>query len=204
MIILGLTGSIGMGKSTAADMLRSLCVPVLDSDAVVHGLIGCGGAAVPFVDAAFPGVVENGAVNRAALGKQVFGDPEALRRLEKILHPMVFAERQRFLRSWAGRRQPTVALDVPLLFETGADRSCDATILISAPEFVQTGRVLRRPGMTRERLDEIRKQQMPEAEKRQRSDFIVPSSLGYRFTLQRLEAIVRLMAVRSGRHWPPR
>ena len=142
-------------------------------------------------------------MNRAALGKRVFGDPEALRRLERILHPMVFAERQRFLRCWAARRQPMVALDVPLLFETGADRSCDATILITAPAFVQAGRVLRRPGMTRERLDDIRKQQMPEAEKRRRADFIVPSSLGYRFTLQRLAAIVRLMARRSGRHWPP-
>lgn len=207
MIILGLTGSIGMGKSTAAAMLRRLGVPVHDSDAAVHRLIGPGGRAVAAVEDAFPGVVvdtEGGrAVDRPALGAKVFGDPAALKKLEAILHPMVGEEKGRFLRREASRRTKVVALDVPLLFETGGDRGCDATILITAPAFIQAARVLRRPGMTKERLEEIRARQMPELDKRRRADFIVPSGLGHRLTLQRLTAIVRLMSQRSGRHWPP-
>lgn len=203
MIILGLTGSIGMGKSTAAAMLRRLGVPVHDSDAAVHRLIGRGGRAVAAVEDVFPGVVVDGAVDRPALGAKVFGDPAALKKLEAILHPMVSEEKGRFLRREASRRMKVVALDVPLLFETGGDRGCDATILITAPPFIQAARVLRRPGMTKERLEEIRARQMPELEKRRRADFIVPSGLGHRLTLQRLMAIVRLMSQRSGRHWPP-
>lgn len=203
MIILGLTGSIGMGKSTAAGMLRRLGVPVHDSDAAVHRLIGPGGRAVAAVEEAFPGVVVDGAVDRPALGAKVFGDPAALKRLEAILHPMVSEEKGRFLRREAARRTKVVALDVPLLFETGGDRGCDATILITAPPFIQAARVLRRPGMTKERLEEIRARQMPELDKRRRADFIVQSGLGYRLTLQRLTAIVRLMSKRRGRHWPP-
>ena len=203
MIILGLTGSIGMGKSTAAGMLRRLGVPVHDSDAAVHRLIGPGGRAVAAVEDAFPGVVVDGAVDRPTLGAKVFGDPVALRKLEAILHPMVGEEKKRFLRREAARRTKVVALDVPLLFETGGDSECDATILITAPPFIQAARVLRRPGMTKERLEEIRSRQMPELEKRRRADFIVPSGLGYRLTLQRLTAIVRLMSRRRGRHWPP-
>ncbi len=203
MIILGLTGSIGMGKSTAAAMLRRLGVPVHDSDAAVHRLIGPGGRAVAAVGDAFPGVVVDSAVDRPALGAKVFGDPAALKKLEAILHPMVSEEKGRFLRREASRRMKVVALDVPLLFETGGDRGCDATILITAPAFIQAARVLRRPGMTRERLEEIRARQMPELDKRRRADFIVPSGLGHRLTLQRLTAIVRLMSQRSGRHWPP-
>ena len=155
MIILGLTGSIGMGKSTAAAMLRRLGVPVHDSDAAVHRLIGPGGRAVAAVGAAFPGVVVDGAVDRPALGAKVFGDPVALKKLESILHPMVGEEKGCFLRREASRRTKVVALDVPLLFETGGDRGCDATILITAPPFIQAARVLRRPGMTKERLEEI-------------------------------------------------
>lgn len=203
MIILGLTGSIGMGKSTAAAMLRRLGVPVHDSDAAVHRLIGPGGRAVVAVGEVFPGVVVDGAVDRPALGAKVFGDPAALKNLEAILHPMVGEEKGRFLRREASRRMKVVALDVPLLFETGGDRGCDATILITAPAFIQAARVLRRPGMTKERLEEIRARQMPELDKRRRADFIVPSGLGHRLTLQRLMAIVRLMSQRSGRHWPP-
>ncbi len=204
MIILGLTGSIGMGKSTAAAMLRRLGVPVHDSDAVVHRLLGRGGRAVARVEAAFPGVVTDGAVDRAALGKRVFGDAAALRRLEGILHPMVGAEKGHFLRRWAGRRVRVVALDVPLLFETGGDRRCDATILVTASAFVQAGRVLRRPGMTPERLAEIRAKQMADGEKRRRADFIVMTGNGFNSTLRRLTRIVRLMEHRTGRHWPPR
>jgi dephospho-CoA kinase len=203
VIILGLTGSIGMGKSTAAAMLHRLGVPVHDSDAAVHRLIGPGGRAVAAVGAVFPGVAVDGAVDRPALGAKVFGDPAALKKLEAILHPMVGEEKGRFLRREASHRTKVVALDVPLLFETGGDRGCDATILITAPAFIQAARVLRRPGMTKERLEEIRARQMPELDKRRRADFIVPSGLGHRLTLQRLMAIVRLMSQRSGRHWPP-
>jgi len=204
MIILGLTGSIGMGKSTAAAMLESLGVPVYDSDAAVHGLTGPGGRAVARVEAAFPGSVKDGAVDRAALGKMVFNDPAALKRLERILHPMVSEERNRFLKAWAARRIRMVALDVPLLFETGGNRRCDASITVWAAPFIQAGRVLRRPGMTRARLDEIRARQMPEAEKRRRADFVVPTGAGHRLTLQRLAVIVRRLSGRRGHRWPPR
>jgi len=204
MIIIGLTGSIGMGKSTAAGMLRSLGVPVHDSDAAVHELIGAGGRAVARIDAAFPGVVKNAAVDRKALGERVFGNAVALRRLEAILHPMVAEEKGRFIRLWSSRRRAMVALDVPLLFETKGDRQCDATILVSAPPFIQAMRVLRRPGMTRERLDKIRAQQMPEAEKKRRADFIVPTGLGYRLTLMHLGEIVDFLSQYRGTHWPPR
>ncbi|MPY73048.1 MAG: dephospho-CoA kinase [Alphaproteobacteria bacterium] len=204
MLVIGLTGSIGMGKSTAAGMLRRLGVPVHDSDAAVHRLIGRGGRAVRRIGDAFPGVVKEGAVDRAALGARVFGDPAALKRLEAILHPMVAAEKGRFLRRWASRRRWSVALDVPLLYETKGDRHCDATILVSAPAFIQANRVLRRPGMTRARLDEIRARQMPEAEKKRRATYIVPTGLGYRLTFHRLAEIVATFSCRHGKHWPPR
>jgi dephospho-CoA kinase len=204
MIVIGLTGSIGMGKSTAAGMLRALGLPVHDSDAAVHKLIGRGGRAVVRVGKAFPGVVKDGAVDRKALGAKVFGKPEELRRLEKILHPMVAEEKGRFLRLWASRRCPMVAVDVPLLFEVKGDRACDATILVSASAYIQALRVLRRPGMTAERLAQIRAQQMPEAEKRRRADFIVPTGLGYRFTLRHLAGIVEFLSQFRGAHWPPR
>lgn len=196
MIVLGLTGSIGMGKSTAANMLRGLRVPVSDADAIVHELIGAGGAAVGAVGAAFPGTVENGAVNRAALGAKVFGDTAALKTLEQILHPMVEWSRDQFLKQSRRRRTPVVALDIPLLFEVQADKLCDATIVVSAPASIQAIRVLSRPGMTTEKLSDIRRRQMSDLEKRRRATFVVPSGNGRRSTLQALGRIVRLC--RSG------
>lgn len=192
MIVLGLTGSIGMGKSTASTMLRRLGVPVSDADAIVHDLIGPGGAAVPMIDAAFPGVVKNNAVDRPALGAQVFGDPVALKRLEAILHPLVEHARDRFLKRCKSGKQAVVALDIPLLFEVEADKLCDATIVVSAPHFVQASRVLARPGMTPEKLAGIREHQMSDLEKRRRASFVVPSGNGRRATLQALARIVRL------------
>lgn len=203
MIIIGLTGSIGMGKTTAASVLRRLGVAVSDADATVHRLMAPGGAAVGPVEAAFPGVVRDGAVDRAELGQRVFGNPDALRMLEKIIHPLVGRERDRFLRRAAMRRQRMVAFDVPLLFETGGERRCDAVILVSAPAFIQAGRVLRRPGMTMRRLQDIRAKQTPNVEKRRRAEFAVETGLGPRTSLRGLLRIVKLLRGRNSRQWPP-
>lgn len=197
MVILGLTGSIGMGKTTAANMLRRLAVPVHDADAAVHRLLGHGGAAVPAVADEFPEVVRHGAVDRAALGRRVFDNPDELGKLEAILHPMVRRAERRFLARAAAARAPVVVLDIPLLFETGAERRCDATIVVSAPRFLQRARVLRRPGMTAARLAAIEARQMPDAEKRRRADFVVQTGLDRRATLRALLRIVRLVRGRT-------
>jgi dephospho-CoA kinase len=196
MIVLGLTGSIGMGKSTASAMLRRLRCPVHDADAAVHALTGSGGAAVAEIEAAFPGATRDGAVDRAALGPKVFGDPDALKRLEAILHPKVAAARDRFLKSWRGRGARVVALDVPLLLETGGDRYCDLVMVVTAPPAIQAQRVLARPGMTTEKLRDIRARQMPEAEKRRRADVVIWTSLGRAPVLRSLSNILTL--VRTG------
>ncbi len=193
MRVLGLTGSIGMGNSAAARALRRLGVPVHDADAAVHRLLGPGGGAVAAVAWAFPGVVADGAVDRAALGRRVFNNPAALAQLEAILHPLVQRSEQRFLRGALARREPVAVLDIPLLFEIGGERRCDAVIVVSAPRFVQEARVLRRKGMTAARLLAVRARQMPDAEKRRRADFVVPTGLDKRATLRRLAAIVRVM-----------
>ena len=203
MVILGLTGSIGMGKSTAAAMFRKLGVPVHDSDAEVHRVLAPGGRAVEPVEAAFPGVTVDGGIDRALLRGKVFGDSEAPTRLETIIHPMVADVRHRFLARCASRRVALVVLDIPLLYETENDRYCDATVVVSAPRFLQEARVLSRPGMTRETLDGILARQMPDTEKRRRADFVVPSNLGRAVTLRRLKEIVTLLAKRKGRKWPP-
>jgi dephospho-CoA kinase len=199
MVVLGLTGSIGMGKSTAAAMLRRLGLAVHDADAAVHRLRN--GAAVAKVAAAFPGTAGPGGIDRAALGRRVFGDAAALRRLESILHPMVRAETARFLRRMAARRARLVVLDIPLLFESGGEGRCDAIAVVSAPAFLQRARVLGRPGMSEARLAAILAQQMPDGEKRRRADFVVPTGLGRRLTLRRLAEIVRVeSAIRKRRH----
>ncbi len=203
MIVIGLTGSIGMGKSTAANMLRRMGIPVSDADAIVHKLMARGGDAVVPVEAVFPGVVKDGAIDRAALGQSVFGNPEALRRLERIVHPLVGRDRDRFLRQAALRGVRMVVLDVPLLYETGGAERCDSVILVSAPAMIQQGRVMRRPGMTLERLANIRKQQMANGEKRRCAEFVAETGLGRYVTLRALEEAVRLLARRKPRHWPP-
>jgi dephospho-CoA kinase len=180
VIILGLTGSIGMGKSTAASVLRQLRVPVHDADASVHRLMNHGGAAVGFIEAAFPGTALDGAIDRKELGRRVFADPAALKRLESILHPMVRAQERIFLETCRALRHPIVVLDIPLLYETGGEKRCDSVIVVTAPKFLQDQRVLKRPGMSRERLKEIVSKQMPDAEKRKRADFVVPTGLGKR------------------------
>jgi len=198
LIVLGLTGSIGMGKSTAAAMLRRLGVPLFDADLVVHRLLAPSGAAVSAVSAAFPGVeTEAGGIDRVLLGQRDFADPAALKRLEAILHPMVAAEEKRFLARSRARRVPLVVLDIPLLFETGAERRCDYVLVVSVPALVQRQRVMRRPGMTEIRLAAILRKQVPDHRKRQRADFVVPTGAARGVTLRRLKAIVRLLRKRG-------
>lgn len=199
MVVLGLTGSIGMGKSTAADSLRRLGVPVHDADAEVHRLLREDRPTIAAVGRAFPGVLRNGGVDRAELGRRVFGDPAALARLESILHPHVREVADRFLRRAAAARRPLVALDIPLLFETGGERRCDAVIVVSAPSFVQAARVLSRPGMSAQRLAAILARQTPDAVKQRRADFVVPTGLDRRMGLQALGRVVTL--ARRQRRW---
>lgn len=203
MLVLGLTGSIGMGKSTAARMLVRLGVPVHDSDAAVHRLLARGGAAVAPIGEAFPGVVADGAVDRGALGARVFADPPALKRLEAILHPLVRRSQQAFLTRCARRRVPLAVLDIPLLFEAGNDRRVDAVAVVTAPRFVQRARVLARPGMTAGKFASILARQMPDAEKRRRADFTIPTGLGRAPTREALERLVHRLKSLRGRAWPP-
>jgi dephospho-CoA kinase len=194
VIVLGLTGSIGMGKSNAAAALRRLGVPLFDADAEVHRLLGSGGRAVATVEAAFPGVRDAaGAIDRRLLGRRVFGDAPALRLLEGILHPMVRAAEQRFVARARARREAVVVLDIPLLFETHGAGRCDFVLVVSAPAQLQRARVMRRPGMTESRFADIRRAQMPDREKRRRADFVVATGLGRGATFRRLAAVVRTL-----------
>lgn len=186
MLVLGLTGSIGMGKTTAGGMLKRMGCAVLDSDAVVHRLFARGGGAGLKVARLFPECVNDGAVDRAALGKRVFGDPAALRRLEALIHPMVQAAQRNFLRRVARQGRRVAVLDIPLLYETRAERRVDAVLAVSAPGFLQRRRVLARPGMTEEKLRAILARQTPDAEKRRRADVVIPSGLGRAVTWRAL------------------
>jgi len=194
VIILGLTGSIGMGKSTAAKTLRRLGVPLFDADAQVHRLLASGGAAVGPVATAFPGArAETGGIDRQRLGQFVFRDPPALRRLEGIIHPMVRRAEKRFVARARARRDPLVVLDIPLLFESGGVERCDAVLVVSAPARLQRARVMRRPGMSERRFADILRAQLPDREKRRRADFVVATALGRGATFRRLKAIVRTL-----------
>ena len=189
--VIGLTGSIGMGKSTAAAMLRQAGLAVFDADAEVHRMMARGGAAVAAVGAAFPGAVCGGAVNRRALGDRVFADTAELRRLERIVHPLVGRAERAFLRRAGRERRRAVVRDVPLLFETGGEKRCDWTVVVSAPARVQAARVLARPGVTRALLESVRARQTPDAEKRKRADIVIPTGAGRRLTRARLKAMLR-------------
>jgi dephospho-CoA kinase len=197
VIVLGLTGSIGMGKSSAAAALRRLGVPVHDADAEVHRLQAPGGAALPAIAAAFPGAVTGGRLDRAKLRAMLQADPAGWPRLEAIIHPLVRQAEQRFLARAAGRRVKGVVLDIPLLFESGGDVRCDATIVVSAPPFIQRARVLRRPGVTEAQFAALLARQMPDAEKRRRADFVVPTGLDRRQTLRALRKILRIVGIRE-------
>lgn len=187
--VLGLTGSIGMGKSATAAMFAACGVPVHDADAAVHALYGAGGPAGAPIAAAFPGTVgPDGAVDRAALRAAVLGDPQRLARLEGIVHPLVREAEAAFLRRNAGA--PLVLLDIPLLYETGAEARCDAVLVVTAPPEVQRARVLARPGLTEADLAAILAKQMPDAEKRTRARFVVDTSLGFAHARAEVERIV--------------
>lgn len=177
MFILGLTGSVGMGKSVTAKVFADEGVPVHDADAAVHRLYES--EAVAPIEAAFPGTTENGRVDRVKLAGRVLGDPAALLKLEQIVHPLVRREADRFLAQAEKSGARIAVLDIPLLYETGAEKRCDAVVVVSAPEDVQRERVLARPGMTPEKFASILAKQMPDAEKRARADFIVDSGHGF-------------------------
>jgi dephospho-CoA kinase len=196
--VLCLTGSLGMGKSTAAKFFAEAGVPVHDSDAVVHALYE--GEAVAVIEQAFPGSTAGGKVDRTKLGAMVLNDSAALTRLEAIVHPLVFASREKFLADAASRGVPVVVLDVPLLFETAADRHCDAVAVVSAPAEVQRERAFRRPGMTDDKLHTILSKQMSDAEKRRRADFVIDSSQGFEHTREQIRDILQSIAKMPPRH----
>ncbi|PCI03159.1 MAG: dephospho-CoA kinase [Hyphomicrobiales bacterium] len=176
MIILGLTGSIGMGKSTTAEMFRQAGIKVYDADATVHTLYS--GAATRLVEAAFPGTSDGTMVDRKKLGDRVLGDKDALKRLEAIIHPLVHAEQQKFLDAARKAGAKLVVLDIPLLFEGGRENTVDAVIVVTASENTQRERVLARPGMTKERFESILEKQIPDAIKRQKADFLIDTDMG--------------------------
>jgi dephospho-CoA kinase len=190
--VLCLTGSLGMGKSTAAKFFAEAGVPVHDSDAVVHALYE--GNAASLIEQAFPGSTAGGKVDRAKLGEMVINDSAALARLEAIVHPLVFASREKFLAEAAARGAPVVVLDVPLLFETAADRRCDAVVVVSSPAELQRARAFKRPGMTDDKLYALLAKQMPDAEKRRRADFVIDSSQDFDHTRAQIRDILQSIA----------
>ncbi|MCR5857258.1 dephospho-CoA kinase [Mesorhizobium sp. J428] len=188
MIVIGLTGSIGMGKSTTAKMFAEEGVPVHDSDEAVHRLYS--GAAVPLVEAAFPGVTVDGRIDRTLLGQRVIGNTEAIRKLEQIVHPLVRADADAFLARSRAAGAKLAVLDIPLLFETGGRDRVDKVVVVSAPAAVQRERVLARPGMTAEKFEAILARQVPDAEKRRLADFVVDTGAGMEAAREAVRRIV--------------
>jgi dephospho-CoA kinase len=191
MIVIGLTGSIGMGKSTLAMQLQSLGAKVCSADAIVHQLMGKGGKAVAAIGELFQGVVKDGAVDRKALGAIVFNDKEQLKRLEQLLHPLVVAAENTFVWQQRCLGARMAVLDIPLLFETGADQRCDVTMVVSAPHFLQRQRVLKRAGMSEEKFKLILRTQMPDRDKRRRADRLVLTGLGKSHSMKTLKTWIQ-------------
>jgi dephospho-CoA kinase len=189
MVVIGLTGSLGMGKSTALRFFAEAGVPVYDADDVVHRLYG--GEAAAAIEAAFPGTTGEGGVDRARLAHAVLGDPAALSRLEAIVHPLVRREEERFLEAAEKAGARVAVLDIPLLFETGGDARVDAVVVVSAPPEMQRARAFERPGMTEEKFRALLAKQMPDQEKRRRADFVVDSSQGHDYARAQVHAILR-------------
>lgn len=196
MIVLGLTGSIGMGKSTAAKMFREAGVPVHDSDEAVHRLYA--GKAAPLIEAAFPGVTRDGTVDRALLGQRVLGDAAALKALEGIIHPLVRADADAFLAGNREAGEPLAVLDIPLLFETGGRGRVDKVVVVSAPAEQQRERVLARHGMTEEKFESILAKQVPDAEKRRLADYVVDTGSGFDVTREAIRAIIGELSGENG------
>ncbi|MCA3367606.1 MAG: dephospho-CoA kinase [Roseomonas sp.] len=191
MKIIGLTGGIGMGKSTASATFRRLGLPIFDADQAVHALQRRGGRAVRPIEAAFPGRTRGGAVDREALRRAVLGNPQALKRLERIMHPLVRDAERQFLAAARRGGKSFVVLDIPLLLETGGEKRVDLVVVVSAPAAVQAARVMRRPGMSPERLAAIRARQMPDAMKRRRADVVIHTGLSRHFAVARLRRLMR-------------
>jgi dephospho-CoA kinase len=188
--VIGLTGSIGMGKTTTARMFEEAGIPVYDADAAVRDLYQPGGAAVAPVEAAFPGATRDGAVDREALRRIVLADPEALKRLNAVVHPLVAQDRKAFFRQAEAAGAEMVVLDIPLLFETGGHADMDAVVVVTAPPQMQRERVLARPGMTAERFDALLAQQMADAEKRARAHFVVDTGRGLEEARRQVNAVI--------------
>jgi dephospho-CoA kinase len=197
MIVIGLTGSIGMGKSNAAQALRRLGVPVHDADAAVHNLLGRGGRAVQPVGALFPAALSGDHIDRRVLGGLVFGDTPALRRLEAILHPLVRRASRDFIQGARRARTPIIVLDIPLLYESGASKTVDMVIVVSAPAAIQRQRVLARPGMTEAKFRAILSRQVPDVEKRRRADFVVRTGGHRGDTFRQLRRVLRIVRGRT-------
>jgi dephospho-CoA kinase len=201
MLIIGLTGSIGMGKSETAKMFAGLGLPVYDADASVHALYAKGGAAVEPVGAAFPQAVRDGAIDRTVLSQAVIGKPEELKRLESVIHPIVRQVQQDWLMAQDKAGAKLVVLDIPLLFETGGRSRVDVIVVVSAPPEIQRARVLARPGMTEEKLDAILLKQIPDAEKRKGADFVIDTGQGLDHALEQVKAVVERLKNRLGHIW---
>ncbi|MFN4024380.1 MAG: dephospho-CoA kinase [Hyphomonas sp.] len=193
MIILGLTGSIGMGKSATAGLFREAGVPVYDADAAVHALYAEGGAAVAPIEEAFPGVTHQGAVDRQKLRVHVLDNTAAMKRLEAIVHPLAGQAQLDFRQRAKAQGAAFAVLDIPLLFETGGDRHCTYTLVVTAPAGIQRARVLARPGMTEDAFEAILARQMPDNEKRARADFVLSTAHGFDFARDQVRAIISLM-----------
>lgn len=190
MKIIGLTGSIGMGKSTTAQMFADLGCPVFDADAAVHAMYAKGGRAVPLIRAVFPDAIKDGAVDRKTLGDHMRADPLNLKVLESFIHPWVGEARQRFFALAKSDGVKAVVFDVPLLFETGGDAKVDATVVVTAPVAVQRERVMSRPGMTEELFQMILSKQMPVAEKRARADYIISTDAGFDAARRQVKSVL--------------
>ena len=199
MRVIGLTGGIGMGKSTAAKAFRRARIPVFDADAAVHHLQAPGGAALPAIEAAFPGTVVGGALDRTRLRAAVVGDDVAMKRLEGILHPRVRRMEQAFLARARRTRAPAAVLDIPLLFETGGERRVDYVVVVSAPRAVQIARVRRRRGMTDAQVAAIIARQMPDSQKRRRADLVIRTGLSRNTALKPLQRLIRTLRTPGAR-----
>ena len=197
--VIGLTGSIGMGKTETGKMFARLGIPVCSADDIVHRLYDAGGSAVERIAEAFPGTVRGGRVDRETLSKQVAGDEAGLQRLEAIVHPLVRQSQQDFIESAAQRGDELVVLDIPLLFETGGEKRVDAVVVVSAPASVQRARVLARPGMTLEKLEAIHARQIPDVDKRARADFVIETEKGLEQAFASVKHVVAQLRARQAR-----